>query len=1229
MSRLSGKISRPVDEIGSHYEVVVIGSGYGGAIAASRMARAGRDVCLLERGDEIRPGEYPDTLTGGAAQIQANTPLGRYGSPTGMFEFHVNPDVNALVGCGLGGTSLINANVSLEARPEVFDREQWPLRYEDLEPYYKRASRMLGATPYPERFPRLNKLDALAASARAMKQPFYRPPINVTFEDGPNAAGVHQRACNLCGDCCSGCNYDAKNTTLMNYLPDAVAHGAKLFTRARVLDIGRDGQGKWNVRLENPAADAGEPVAVTAEIVFLCAGALGSTEILLRSRTRRDLSLSSAVGGRFSGNGDALGFGYNNYWRVEEGQPPVPEAIYGIGRGSNPAAADTSPGPCITGIIDMRDSENLDDAMVIEEGVIPGLVASVLPPTMFFSDALEGNFLKYGLNQAESRLKDAQNLGEAIQNNPGSLASHSYSGPVARTQTYLVMSHDDASGDLRLENDRIRIHWPRAGRSPVIKRDNDMMKAATDAIQGQYISNPIWDVAYGEQIITVHPVGGCIMAEDGNSGVVNADCQVFTGQGDEVHEGLYVCDGSVLPGALSVNPLLTISAIAERACQRLADSKGWKITWADTPARAPETAPKGDSSPPVAGEQINEESALSASSRLSGGLIHLASPLLTRIFHWAIARWPAYFSPGIQFTESMHGYITDKLAADRRSRRDRISNDFAIAFARGMVEDTRMTFDLTVYSDSVEHLATAPAHNAYIKGSVMARLLSEEPMQVINGEFRLFTPNPGRVETWDMCYDLLLARKGRSNVKFTGRKYLHQKPGSHYWADVTTLYTTVHDAESGELLVQGILELDISDVVEMSRKFELAPPSGRLISWLIGKFPVIEDKLNMVYMMKFAAFFGMKVFQAYGNLLSDLENFPARENAQRNQRPLRAPDPSVHPIRLRDGGRIKLTRYEGGERGPVVLVPGYSATSSSFAIDTVDENLVERLVREGYDVWLFAYRGSPDAGNTKLDFTIDDIALTDWPAAVDYIHRVTGRRMQVIAHCVGSMSLLMAILGAKHGEMDAIASVISSQLTLHPVSNWLNNLKSDLNVVPLLEKKVGAAVDLSADAVGPWDVAYWNIPVPEGEECNNPVCRRVFSLFGPSYTHGQLNHETHIAMKEMFGRIATKPGEQLTTILRTGYAVDAEGNNTYLGHVAKLNMPITFIAGELNQIFFPETSERTFSWLKAHNDRPEGYYDRHVIPGYAHMDLFIGKETGDFFDKLVAILDRQNKWMDH
>ena len=115
------RLSRPISEIRPHYDVVVVGSGYGGSIAASRLARAGRTVCLLERGREIQPGEYPATLAEGAREQQMNTPEGRIGSSLAMFEIHVNQEMNAVVGCGLGGTSLINANVSLEPEPRLWD----------------------------------------------------------------------------------------------------------------------------------------------------------------------------------------------------------------------------------------------------------------------------------------------------------------------------------------------------------------------------------------------------------------------------------------------------------------------------------------------------------------------------------------------------------------------------------------------------------------------------------------------------------------------------------------------------------------------------------------------------------------------------------------------------------------------------------------------------------------------------------------------------------------------------------------------------------------------------------------------------------------------------------------------------------------------------------------------------------------------------------------------------
>src|SRR2546425_13161370 len=97
------RISLPIEKIRNQYKVVVIGSGYGGAIAASRMARAGQQVCVLERGKELQPGEYPNTLEAAARELQTDAPQAHVGSPTALFDFRVNPDINVVLGCGLGG----------------------------------------------------------------------------------------------------------------------------------------------------------------------------------------------------------------------------------------------------------------------------------------------------------------------------------------------------------------------------------------------------------------------------------------------------------------------------------------------------------------------------------------------------------------------------------------------------------------------------------------------------------------------------------------------------------------------------------------------------------------------------------------------------------------------------------------------------------------------------------------------------------------------------------------------------------------------------------------------------------------------------------------------------------------------------------------------------------------------------------------------------------------------
>lgn len=163
------------------------------------------------------------------------------GEPSNLYEFYVTNDLSVAQGCGLGGGSLINANVGLDVHPEVFDDPLWPPELkQDLHNLQnidrKHFVEMIKPTPYPDHYPTLNKIDRMKDGFKAIDiedidKKAYKPPLYVTFEDTPsNHVGVPQPKCTGCGNCCGGCNVGAKNTLNMNYLPDAKAHGAEIFT---------------------------------------------------------------------------------------------------------------------------------------------------------------------------------------------------------------------------------------------------------------------------------------------------------------------------------------------------------------------------------------------------------------------------------------------------------------------------------------------------------------------------------------------------------------------------------------------------------------------------------------------------------------------------------------------------------------------------------------------------------------------------------------------------------------------------------------------------------------------------------------------------------------------------------------------------------------------------------------------------------------------------------------
>jgi cholesterol oxidase len=511
------------------YRAVVVGSGYGGGAAACRLAQAGWSVAVLERGDAYEPGDFPDGASGAARQIQLHR-LGRprIGSARALLDFRVSKDVVTLVGCGVGGTSLVNANVALRAEAHVLAGPRWPAALQvpgALDQGYAAAEALLAPAPYPDRWPEPRKRAALAAAAAALGEPTANLPLYVSFERRTDH-GVTHVPCTGCGDCVTGCNVGAKRTVDRTYLAAAVAAGAEVIAGAEVSHVRRDGE-RWVVSARPPGACWPE-VEVRADVVVLAAGALGSTEILARSRNR-GLWVSCQLGRSVSGNGDHLAYGYDT-------DPPV----NGIGQGHEVDPARPV-GPCIVGGIHLRlDGEDI----LVEDGSLPRPMARLAPLGMY----------ALALRQRARSLHSVRDLWRRPR----------AGRPANKTLVMLAMGVDADGGRITLpvagDERRSVLTWSGAARQVTQQRKEAVCRQLVRAIGGTYLRSPVPD-----HFITVHPLGGAAMADGPDGGVVDDRGRVFAGADGAVHRGLYVMDGAVIPAPVGANPSLTIAALAERA----------------------------------------------------------------------------------------------------------------------------------------------------------------------------------------------------------------------------------------------------------------------------------------------------------------------------------------------------------------------------------------------------------------------------------------------------------------------------------------------------------------------------------------------------------------------------------------------------------------------------------------------------------------------------------------
>ncbi len=523
-----------------NYDVIVIGSGFGGAITACRLAEAGYRVLVLERGRRWDKTNYP--------RKEGDPWIWNHECPekeNGWLDLRVFEHMSVAQGAAVGGGSLIYANISCEAPPDVFTAAAWPkeITYAELKPHYDRVARFMNVQKIPDnQWTARMQLMKEAAEKIGAGDRFKPLELAVSFDPewtyaapdphSPahskrfvNPQGVEQGCCVHLGNCDLGCDVDAKNTLDRNYLPAAEKKGAQV----RPLRLARDiapVSGGYRVSYDELRDGRRIPGQETARIVIVAAGSLGSTELLLRCRDLNGSlpNLSRFLGRDWSSNGDFL-----------------TPALY-----ENRLVSPTK-GPTISSAIDFQDGSQGGRRFWIEDGGVPDLL---------------GDYLRRRADRPP-RNPLAKTLLESIQH----LLRNA--DPLKHVMPWFAQGVDAANGVLCLKRPwwlfgarRLHLQWDIARSQAVVEAVVRMHERLSQATGGVPLVPPTWSLA--KYLVTPHPLGGCNMGDTPDHGVVNHQGEVFG------YHNLYVADAAIIPEALGVNPSRTIGALAERIAQLIA-----------------------------------------------------------------------------------------------------------------------------------------------------------------------------------------------------------------------------------------------------------------------------------------------------------------------------------------------------------------------------------------------------------------------------------------------------------------------------------------------------------------------------------------------------------------------------------------------------------------------------------------------------------------------------------
>lgn len=526
----------------SHYDFVVIGSGFGGSVSAMRLAEKGYRVLVLERGKRYETQDFPRT----------NWDVRKYlWLPAlrcfGILGINFLDDLMVLNGSGVGGGSLVYAGTHLEPRPDFYRAPEWAELADwkaELAPHFATARRMLGVARNPCRWPADEVLQQIAGDM-GREDTFVSTPVAIFFgEPGETVEdpyfggeGPPRSGCIHCGGCMVGCRHNAKNTLDKNYLYFAEKYGAEVRPECNVVDIrplsGEAGEGpRYEVTYERVTDWLRRPKeTVRALNVVVSAGVLGTVALLLRCRDEHKSlpRLSPQLGRKVRSNSEAL-----------------------MGVTARSEHANYSQGVAITSHFWVDEETSVEPVRFPRGSSLLRHLGLPLVNT-------EGGFWR---RLGSSALAAARR--------PYDLLKTRLLPDWARDSTIILVMQ---SVENRIHLQRGRSPWTLLRKGLVSERDRTLpIPPAIDAgrrVVEQFAQriDGIPQSTFHEVILnkpsTAHILGGCAIAADESEGVVDVNHEVFN------YPGLYVVDGSVIAANLGVNPSLTITAMAERAMSQI------------------------------------------------------------------------------------------------------------------------------------------------------------------------------------------------------------------------------------------------------------------------------------------------------------------------------------------------------------------------------------------------------------------------------------------------------------------------------------------------------------------------------------------------------------------------------------------------------------------------------------------------------------------------------------